>query len=211
MVIRSGGNMIIGGGDSPSNFYTAAVKGVSANANTGVGANQAVFNEIGERLLLTSDAGIYFFTNCNTIADRCLTYINNNGYYYGVRVYNAVWNDYAEYRALKEDIETPYGKVLIENGDDTISMSTKRLQPGAMICSDTYGTCMGDENNGIPIAVSGRTLAYPLENRETFKFFIGQAVCSGPNGTVSIMTKDEVKEHPECVVGYVSAVPDYEE
>jgi hypothetical protein len=25
------------------------------------------------------------------------------------------------------------------------------------------------------------------------------------------MTKDEVKEHPECVVGYVSAVPDYEE
>lgn len=142
----------------------------------------------------------------NTKADKSTA---ETGSLVATKVYNAVWNDYAEYRLLKEDIEIPYGRVLIENGDDTISVSTKRLQPGAMICSDTYGTCMG-EVNGAPIALAGRTLAYPLEPREEFGFFIGQAVCSGPNGTVSIMTKDEVKEYPEAVVGYVSAIPQYE-
>ena len=126
------------------------------------------------------------------------------------KVYNAVWNDYAEYR-LYNDGETPYGKVVCENGDDTVSLSQKRLQKGAMICSDTYGTCMGEVENSIPIAVAGRVLAYPLEPREQFNFFIGDPVCAGPNGTVSIMTKDEAKEYPECIVGYVSAIPQYEE
>ena len=132
-----------------------------------------------------------------------------NGNLYATKVYNAVWNDYAEYRTYL-DGETPYGRVVCENGDDSVSLSTKRLQPGAMLCSDTFGQIMGDES-GIPIAVAGRVLAYPLENRETYNFFIGQAVCSGPNGTVSIMTKDEVKEYPEAIVGYISAVPNYEE
>lgn len=132
-----------------------------------------------------------------------------NSYLYATKVYNAVWNDYAEYRTYN-DGETPYGKVVCENGDDTVSLSQKRLQPGAMICSDTFGHCMGKMENGIPIAVAGRVLAYPLEPREEYNFFIGQAVCAGPNGTVSIMTKDEVKEHPEAIVGYVSAVPNYE-
>lgn len=132
------------------------------------------------------------------------------GNIYGAKVYNAVWNDYAEYRTYN-DGETPYGRVVCENGDDSVSLSAKRLQPGAMICSDTFGHCMGEEENGIPIAVAGRVLAYPLEPREEYNFFIGQAVCAGPNGTVSIMTKDEVKEYPEAVVGYVSAVPQYEE
>lgn len=70
---------------------------------------------------------------------------------------------------------------------------------------------MGEEEHSAPISVAGRVLAYSLEPREQYNFFIGQAVCSGPNGTVSIMTKDEVKEYPECVVGYISAVPQYEE
>lgn len=131
------------------------------------------------------------------------------GTFTATKVYNAVWNDYAEYRSYN-DGETPYGKVVCENGDDSVSLSTKRLQPGAMICSDTFGHCMGEEENGIPIAVAGRVLAYPLEPREEYNFFIGQAVCSGPNGTVSIMTKDEVKEYPECIIGYISAVPKYE-
>jgi len=147
-------------------------------------------------------------------ATGAITYSNSsvyeqNGYVYATRVYNAVWNDYAEYREY-HDGETPYGRVVCENGDDTVSLSQKRLQPGAMICSDTFGNCMGNENNGIPVAVAGRVLAYPLEPRETFGFFIGQAVCAGPNGTVSIMSKEEVKEYPEAVIGYVSAVPQYE-
>ena len=59
-----------------------------------------------------------------------------------------------------------------------------------------------------PIAVSGRVLAYPYEDRIIFK--PGDAVCSGPNGTVSIMTREEIKEWPDRIVGYVSEIPYYE-
>ena len=101
---------------------------------------------------------------------------------------------------------------MVENGDDTISISTERLQAGSMICSDTFGLAIGEtEECKCPIAIAGRVLAYTYEPRDEYKNNIGQAVCSGPDGTVSLMTKDEVKEYPECVIGYISAVPDYEE
>ena len=129
---------------------------------------------------------------------------------YASRVFNAVWNDYAEYRIIKEDMAAPYGKVFVENGDDSVSLATKRLQPGAMICSDTFGQIIGQNSHAIPIGVAGRVLAYPLEPREQYGFFIGQPVCSGPNGTVSIMTRDEVEKYPEAIIGYVSAIPDYD-
>lgn len=160
-----------------------------------------------ENCVFSYDTDTNFSAGTNTVMSDI--YFNSSGYIYANRVYNAVWNDYAEYRNYN-DGETPYGRVVCENGNDSVSLSTKRLQPGAMICSDTFGTSMGEAENTIPIAVAGRVLAYPLEPREEYNFFIGQAVCSGPNGTVSIMTKDEVKEYPECVVGYISAVPKYE-
>jgi len=36
------------------------------------------------------------------------------------------------------------------------------------------------------------------------------AVCSAPNGTVDIMTREEIKEYPDCIIGYVSEIPNYE-
>jgi len=86
------------------------------------------------------------------------------------------------------------------------------LQPGAEIISDTFGFAIGETDNcKTPIAASGRVLAYGYEDRETFKKSIGKPVCSGPNGTVSIMTDEEYKEKGYCAIGFVSAVPDYEE
>jgi hypothetical protein len=54
----------------------------------------------------------------------------------GDAIYGAVWNDYAECRESKDDEP---GYVLIENGDDTLSKSTERLQQFAGISSDTWG------------------------------------------------------------------------
>lgn len=125
------------------------------------------------------------------------------------KLYGAVWNDYAEYR-LADSIEP--GRCVIEKGDDTLSLSMERLQPGASIISDTFGFAIGETDKcKTPIAVSGRVLAYPFEDREEFKKNIGRPVCSGPNGTVSIMTDEEYKEKGYCAIGTISAVPDYEE
>lgn len=128
---------------------------------------------------------------------------------YANHVYGAVWNDYAECRESNEFINAGY--VVKENGDDTLSLADGRLIYGCSIVSDTFGFMIGETDKAhTPIAVSGRVLAYPYENREVFRSNIGCFVCSGPNGTVSLMNKEEVWNHPEAIIGQVSAVPDYE-
>ena len=131
------------------------------------------------------------------------------GNIYANKVIGAVYNDYAECRESNEFIDAGY--VVKENGDDTLSLADRRLIYGCSIVSDTFGFMIGETDKAhTPIAVSGRVLAYPYENREIFKYNIGCFVCSGPNGTVSLMDKEEVWNHPEAIIGQVSAVPDYE-
>jgi hypothetical protein len=136
-----------------------------------------------------------------------LTFNMANGYLQGCsRVYNAVWNDYAEFR--KANTVEP-GRVVIEGKFGTMLKSTARLQAGGSIVSDTYGTAMGETDEcKTPIAVAGRALAYAYEPIEEFE--IGDVVCTGPNGTVSKMTREEIREWPDRIVGIVSEIPTYE-
>ena len=125
----------------------------------------------------------------------------------GDAVTGAVWNDYAECRESKD---SEPGYVLIENGDDTLSKSTERLQQFAGISSDTWGFSQGEtEKAKTHIAVAGRVLAHPYRNRDEYK--PGDAVCTAPGGTVDIMTEEEIMKYPHRIVGTVSCVPDYEE
>ena len=122
-------------------------------------------------------------------------------------VWGAVWNDYAEFRKA-ESIEP--GRCVIEHSSAEMKLSTERLQPGAEIISDTFGFAIGETDEcKTPIASSGRVLAYPYEDRNSYP--LGAAVCSGPNGTISLMTREEIKEYPERIIGTVSEIPDYEE
>ena len=85
------------------------------------------------------------------------------------------------------------------------------MEPGASIVSDTYGFAIGKtETANLSIAVSGRVLAYPYEDKEEFKKNIGKPVCSGPNGTISIMTDEEYRNYGYCAIGTISSVPDYD-
>lgn len=136
-------------------------------------------------------------------------YRESSVYMTGDVLYGAAWNDYAEFR--QGDTLEP-GKCVVEVGDDTLTLATGRMIPGASIVSDTFGFSIGEtEKCKTPIAVSGRVLAYPYESREEFKKNIGRPVCSGPNGTVSIMTDEEYKEKGYCAIGTISAVPNYKE
>lgn len=163
---------------------------VNAWPNYGTGWGGFWYNGDNETLVLQIDSGY-------------------NGNFQAGKVYGAVWNDYAEYR--KSDITEP-GRVVIENGDGTLSLSTKRLQRGAEVISDTYGFAIGETDEcKTPIAATGRVLAYTYEPVEEYKSKIGWPVCSGPNGTVSIMTKEEEEKYPSRIIGIISEVPDYEE
>lgn len=123
------------------------------------------------------------------------------------QVYGAVWNDYAEYRQTKKYVQPGY--CVIETGKGDLIKSSERLQPGANIVSDTFGFAIGEtEQTKTPLAVSGRVLAYPYEDRDSYQ--AGDPVCSGPNGTISKMTREEVREYPDRIIGTVSEIPEYE-
>ena len=122
------------------------------------------------------------------------------------QVFGAVWNDYAEFR---ESDECEPGRVVCECGDGFLIRSKKRLQPGAEIVTDTYGFAIGQTSDcQTPIAVSGRVLAFPYE--DICKYKPGDPVCAGPNGTVSKMSRREVRKYPDRMIGVVSEIPTYE-
>lgn len=174
--------------------------GPNDGANTVGGAlNNLVFSSWYGVSFTTSCTG-QTYTGTNAFSINC-----RNGYAYAARMYGAVWNDYAEYRTGKETrpgycvTETPYGMV----------RTTKRLQAGCRVTSDTYGFAIGKTDEAeTPIAVSGRVLVYPYRAREDYP--LGAAVCSAPNGTVDIMTRDEIMMYPERIVGTVSEIPTYD-
>ena len=145
-------------------------------------------------------------------------------------VWGAVWNDYAEMRNVPEvqklmkekkpieNYEIPKrdipmaGRIVREIGDDTMELVNERLLRGCRVISDTFGFNIGETKDAkTPVAVSGRVLVYCYEGREEARKHIGYGVCSGPDGTVSIMTEEEERMYPMSIIGTISAVPDYDE
>ena len=129
------------------------------------------------------------------------------GKFVATSVYGAVWNDYAEYRAQKENIEAGY--CVVSNDKGQVSKTTRKYQVCDGIVSDTFGFAIGETDNcKTPLAVSGRVLAYCEGSK--YDYHAGDTVCAGPNGKVIKMTREEIREWPDRIVGTVSEIPEYE-
>jgi hypothetical protein len=119
----------------------------------------------------------------------------------------AAWNDYAEYRKQKEIIEPGY--CVKSNDDGRVEKTTERLSICDGIVSDTFGFSIGKHADyETPLAVSGRVLAYCEGNAHDYH--AGDVVCASENGKVCIMTREEIKEYPDRIIGTVSEIPDYD-
>lgn len=80
------------------------------------------------------------------------------GYLYATRVYNAIWNDVADFQPVIGTII--YGRCYYSVGMG-MSLCTKRRQMGVVgIASDTYGFGVGARERCVPIAIAGWVLAY---------------------------------------------------
>ena len=158
-----------------------------------------------------SQYGQLIYTDYDSVrAPDGLTWVGNqaNSWFQAPRVFGAVWNDYAEYRETKDNIQP--GRCVVETGHGDLVLSTERLQPGCEIVSDTFGFAIGETSTcKTPTACAGRVLAYLYEDRSLAK--PGDPVCSGPNGTVSIMTHEEEVQWPSRIIATISEIPDYEE
>ena len=123
------------------------------------------------------------------------------------KVYGAVWNDYAEYRAQEEIIEPGY--CVASSNDGSVHKTTEKYQACDGIVSDTFGFSIGEtETHKTPLAVAGRVLAH-CEGQPA-DYNAGDVVCAGPGGQVVKMTRDEIREYPDRIVGIVSEIPTYE-
>ena len=126
---------------------------------------------------------------------------------WAAKVFNAVFNDYAEYRKTCESVKP--GQCVYEKDDGSLAITDHFLMPGAQVVSDTFGHIMGgSEDCTTPLAVAGRVLVYPYQDRKNYH--AGMCVCAAPGGTVNIMSRKDIMEYPDCIVGIVSEIPDYE-
>lgn len=126
-------------------------------------------------------------------------YIDSKGVFYG-----AAWNDYAETRKVK-GLANP-GDVVCESGDGTLELSSCRLQPCPYVISDTFGMTIGSQND-TPVAISGRVLVKMYDE----KCVVGDCVCAGVDGKATVMSREEIKEYPDRILGIITEIPEYED
>ena len=143
-------------------------------------------------------------------ADHVLYWYNHTGSLGTFKtgsVYGAVWNDYAEYRDQKETVKPGYCVASADDGK--VYKTTEKFQACDGIVSDTFGFAIGEtDESKTPLAVAGRVLAYCEGNRADYH--AGNTVCAGPDGKVCKMTREEIREWPDRIVGIVSEIPEYE-
>jgi hypothetical protein len=129
--------------------------------------------DVGNNMHLRSQGGVYIDGNTIVVGDSAgnnrtiitptagrLTF---NGEINAVRVYNAVYNDYAEY-FLKDDLSLEAGDIVIKNKESKGYMKSRHAYDKLVvgIYSDDYAQCIGgegkdtDEENYAPIGMAGR-------------------------------------------------------
>lgn len=153
----------------------------SASDHTGVSGvvpgNLAMFNasgylvDAGVSMLVSIGTGttnkIPKFLTATSIGDSIITddgsTVTVAGDLTANKVYNAVWNDIADFIELDESIEIEYGRVYVKSLDG-VRKSVHYAELGALgIASDTYGYGLGIKNKPgyeLPIAIAGFVLAY---------------------------------------------------
>lgn len=120
-----------------------------------------------------------------------------NGYIYGTRVYNAIYNDIADFIELAPGSEVEYGYCYYQTKEGLCKCNTK-LQAGVVgIASDTYGYGLGinEEKRQVPIAVAGWVLAYTDK-----EYPIGTALVNDENGRLVEITQEERANYSERIV-----------
>jgi len=147
-------------------------------------------------LLCNNDYNKLYNFKLNTIG----IYVDGNGVLHG-----AAWYDYAENREYEDEviIDDLSGRVVCEDGHGKLKLSRERLQPCAYVVSDTFGITIGEGN--IPVAVSGRVLVHIDDEVK-----LGDCVAAGFNGKAVKMTRQEIINYPDRILGTVIEIPDYD-
>ena len=125
--------------------------------STNSGVQWLYVNSIGT----TGIAGTDTTWNQTATAPTTTGRVNYEGYLYATRVYNAVFNDYAEY-FLKEDLSLEPGDVVSVGTTGYVKSHGDSDKLVVGVYSDDYGQCLGgrgdgtDEDNYVSVGMAGR-------------------------------------------------------
>lgn len=118
-----------------------------------------------------------------------------NGYLYATRVYNAIWNDIADFRYILETVQAKPGLCYVEDGKAATACS-KRCQKGVIgILTDTYGLSAGSAPKKVPFSVAGWVLAHVDKS-----YSAGTCLTNAANGTLTKIKWWEKILFPERIV-----------
>lgn len=131
----------------------------------------------------------------------------NNGEITASKVWNAVFNDYAEFRKCLQSIQPGYVVTEDFNMPDYVRLASNKSKAKCFIVTDTFGSCMGDRRNAIPVALAGRALAYFEGNKK--KVRPGDYLGVSKNGKVRKVSRLRAWLFPDKIIGTVSAIPTY--
>ena len=112
------------------------------------------------------------------------------------KIWNAVWNDYADLQLLSDELIP--GKCYFDTADGA-KVCTSRCQKSVIgIASDTFAHAVGTRSDiqQVPIAVAGWALAHVDKEYEC-----GTPLTNDENGDLTEMTLDEKRNYPERIVG----------
>ena len=119
------------------------------------------------------------------------TRLNYDGYFYATRVYNAIFNDLAEFMDKDPAFNAEPGMILIQT-EYGLKPSYHRADKRCVgIYSDTYGYALGanDQENKYPVALSGRADVWIAEPCKIGDLLIS----SNKPGFATVATEEEEK------------------
>ena len=129
--------------------------------------------------------------------DELGIFVGGNGVMRG-----AAWNDYAEFRKVRGDVNP--GMVVCDSGDGFMEISSSKLQSCAHVVSDSYGQIIGEEDGSAPIAVAGRVKVFCKKDDQ---FSLGDCVCADKGGVACKMSRQEIAYYPDRILGVVCEIP----
>lgn len=140
----------------------------------------------------------------NTVptATNCALKVDGNiyadGNISGYKVFHAVWNDISDAIEVQDDLEIEPGFCYMFDGI-TYKKTEEYCQKGVLgIHSDTAGDILGrkGKHKELDIAIGGFVLAHVDDIYES-----GTPLTCGPDGCLTEMKREDVREYPERLVG----------
>ena len=122
-------------------------------------------------------------------------YTNLQGQFMARKVWSCVWNDYADFQLLCDELIP--GKCYIDSADGA-KIATERCQLSVIgVASNTFAHSVGTrgDQKQVPIAVAGWVLAYVDK-----EYPCGTPLTNDENGNLTEMTLEEKRNYPERLV-----------